>query len=243
MTTRHPRLLLTVALLSGLPGGTVGAQEAVKPPPKPQAAKAGDTVTEASCLLKITLDPQVLPLSAQSVQFLMSSSGVAREAAREVLGEQADGVKVTFETLSVLSGPGSAGAAGGYGGYTFGASPMMPGESADVAGVPAAPSGTGDPAASDGSAVQGEAGRFTGFFTASGGLPNVGLLPFYVQEQVILGRLTVNSPHGRAREVMNGVTKRFQATIAEACESEQRRFDERRAIAEKQVVEARARLK
>jgi hypothetical protein len=60
-----------------------GAQSAEGP------AKISNTRT-ASCLVKITSDPAVLPLSFESIAYLLASSGVGGKAVREVLDVSPD---------------------------------------------------------------------------------------------------------------------------------------------------------
>jgi len=51
---------------------------------------------EASCLIKITCDPVVLPLSYETIDYLLHSSGVGGKAAREVLNVSPDQVHDLF---------------------------------------------------------------------------------------------------------------------------------------------------
>jgi hypothetical protein len=53
---------------------------------RPRAPQGGPAGTQfASCVVKITVDPAVMPLNPETVQALVSSSGVAGKAAQEVL--------------------------------------------------------------------------------------------------------------------------------------------------------------
>lgn len=44
----------------------------------------------ASCLLKVTSDPSILPLDDMTIDYLLHSSGIAGKAAREILGVQTE---------------------------------------------------------------------------------------------------------------------------------------------------------
>jgi hypothetical protein len=74
-TTKTIVILLALVLLTA--AAVQPAEAMVKP-------KISDTRT-ASCLVKITSDPAVLPLSDIIINYLLHSSGVAGKAAREVL--------------------------------------------------------------------------------------------------------------------------------------------------------------
>ncbi len=80
-TTRRIRFVLILVLLT-----TVAAQSAEGP------AKISNTRT-ASCLVKITSDPAVLPLSFETIDYLLHSSGVGGKAAREVLNVSPDQIQ------------------------------------------------------------------------------------------------------------------------------------------------------
>ncbi len=82
--TRRFIVVLIVVLL--MPGA---AQSAEGP------AKISNTRT-ASCLVKITSDPAVLPLSFETIDYLLHSSGVAGKAAREVLDLSPDEIGAFF---------------------------------------------------------------------------------------------------------------------------------------------------
>ena len=53
-------------------------------------SKISDTLT-ASCLIKITSDPAILPLDDTTIDYLLHSSGVGGKAAREILDAQLSG--------------------------------------------------------------------------------------------------------------------------------------------------------
>ena len=87
MNTRIQRCVLSVGLvaLASLPGwAAVSGTEASGPE---QRATPSNTY-RASCLLKITWDPDTLPLGDESLAMLVHSSGVAGQAAFEVLGQR-----------------------------------------------------------------------------------------------------------------------------------------------------------
>jgi hypothetical protein len=73
-TTKRTIILLLLALL------TTGATQSAEK----QAAVVSNTRT-ASCLVKITCDPAILPLSLETVGYLLDSSGVGGKAARDIL--------------------------------------------------------------------------------------------------------------------------------------------------------------
>jgi len=110
-TAKRTAVLLILALLA-----TTIAQPGDAPlqdEPSP-ASKAQISQTRiASCLVKVTADPAVVPLDIDTIQYLLESSAVAGNAAREVLGIASLQDPPPFEiTVEQLTGP-----AGGYGGY------------------------------------------------------------------------------------------------------------------------------
>jgi hypothetical protein len=72
-------------------------------------AKFSNTRT-ASCLVKITSDPAVLPLSFESIDYLLHSSGVGGRAVREVLDLSPDqaGDFFTIQYMGLLASDGGA---------------------------------------------------------------------------------------------------------------------------------------
>lgn len=74
-TTRHIMVLIVATALAA---GIVQAAE------QPQA-KLSET-RSASCLVKVTCDPVVLPLSSRTIEYLLRGSAVGGKAARDVLG-------------------------------------------------------------------------------------------------------------------------------------------------------------
>ena len=76
-TTKHIMLVLISILLTT---NTAISEE----------SKISETLT-ASCLLKITSDPAILPLDDTTIDYLLHSSGVVGKAAREILNAQLSG--------------------------------------------------------------------------------------------------------------------------------------------------------
>jgi len=101
-TAKRTAILLILALLI-----TAVAQSDDAPPgAKPSAAPAvgiSDTRT-ASCLVKITADAAVLPVSYETIDILLHSSGVAGRAAREVLNLSPDRGPGLFEIAPTNGG-------------------------------------------------------------------------------------------------------------------------------------------
>ncbi len=79
-TSKHVAILLTVALTGILRAG----QD--QPTAPSQAAPRGPSNTRsASCLVRITVDPAILPLNGETVDSLIHSPGVLLRAGRDVL--------------------------------------------------------------------------------------------------------------------------------------------------------------
>jgi hypothetical protein len=100
-TAKRTVILLIFALLT-----TLVAQSADTSPAKPPATPAvgiSDTRT-ASCLVKITADAAVLPVSYETIDILLHSSGVAGRAAREVLNLSPDRGPDLFEIAPASGG-------------------------------------------------------------------------------------------------------------------------------------------
>jgi hypothetical protein len=101
-TAKRTAILLILALLI-----TAVAQSGDAPSgAKPSAAPPGgisDTRT-ASCLVKITADAAVLPVSYETIDILLHSSGVAGRAAREVLNLSPDRGPGLFEIAPASGG-------------------------------------------------------------------------------------------------------------------------------------------
>jgi len=99
--TKSAVILLAMVLLTA-------AQSSEKPAKK----EISNTYT-ASCLVKVTTNPAVLPLNEFAVDYLMHSSGVAGRVGRRVLGISPDIASRLFEIEEIESiYPDSAGGAG-----------------------------------------------------------------------------------------------------------------------------------
>ena len=98
-TTKTTVILLALVLLTAA---------AAKPAEAMEKPKISNTRT-ASCLVKITSDPAVLPLSDIVIDYLLHSSGVAGKAAREVLNISPDDAFQLFTIEDLLKYP-----AGGF---------------------------------------------------------------------------------------------------------------------------------
>jgi len=72
-TTKRIAILLTLVFLMAFPVQSMD-----------QAAEVSGTRV-ASCLVKITCDPAILPLNFETVDYLFHSSGVGGKAARDIL--------------------------------------------------------------------------------------------------------------------------------------------------------------
>ncbi len=103
-TAKRITILLVVVLL------TIGtAQSAEKPAETkaaapPTAASISDTRT-ASCVVRITAHPAVLPLTFDTIQYLLHSSGVLGKAARDTLGLPPDAASDLFTIEELYSAP------------------------------------------------------------------------------------------------------------------------------------------
>jgi len=80
-TTKRFMVLMMVAVLAA--GPTQSAEQS--------STKISDT-RAASCLVKVTCDPVVLPLNLETIDYLSHSTGVGGKAVREVLGVPPDQV-------------------------------------------------------------------------------------------------------------------------------------------------------
>jgi len=78
----------------------------------------------ASCLVKITCDPAILPLNFETVDYLFHSSGVGGKAARDILNISPDQLYDLFTIESV-----QLGVSDGLGGYGLPPSPSRAGRS------------------------------------------------------------------------------------------------------------------
>jgi len=91
--TKHIFILLVLILLTSVP---------VQSANKPAGADISNTRT-ASCVVKITSDPMVLPLDNATIDYLLHSTGIGGRVAREVLNIPPDRVSDIFK-IEALAG-------------------------------------------------------------------------------------------------------------------------------------------
>jgi hypothetical protein len=89
-------ILLAVVLL------TIGTVQSAEKPAETKATVASaagqiSNTRSASCLVKVTSDPTVFPISFETISFLLHSSGVAGKAARQELDVSPDAATNLFE--------------------------------------------------------------------------------------------------------------------------------------------------
>jgi hypothetical protein len=96
-TTKRIVILLILILLA------VGSGQSAEKP-----AERISNTRAASCLVKITCDPAVLPLNLETIDYLLRSSGVGGKTAREVLDFSTNQVHDLF-TIEYLQLPASRG--------------------------------------------------------------------------------------------------------------------------------------
>ncbi|MBC8216846.1 MAG: hypothetical protein H8E73_00120, partial [Planctomycetes bacterium] len=118
-TTKRIVILLILGLLAAGP-----SQSAEEP-----ARRISNTRT-ASCLVKITCDPAILPLNLETIDYLLRSSGVGGKAARETLEFSTDEVHdlFTIEYVQLLTSD------------AHGDIPPLPSRSGSGLGAPPTPS-------------------------------------------------------------------------------------------------------
>ncbi len=94
--TKHIVILLVLILLTSAPAQSANG---------PAAADISNTRT-ASCVVKITSNPMILPLDDATIDYLLHSTGIGGRVAREVLNISPDQVSDIFkiETLSGAAG-------------------------------------------------------------------------------------------------------------------------------------------
>ncbi len=113
-TAKRNAILLILAILA-----TTIAQPGDTPSEPKRSAESASKISQtrtASCLVKVTGDPSVVPLDIDTIQYLLQSSAVAGNAAREILGSTSFQATRPFEiTIEQLTGP-----TGGYGGGMMG---------------------------------------------------------------------------------------------------------------------------
>jgi hypothetical protein len=81
--------------------GTVLATNLVQSAEQPQQSTLTNT-RQASCLVKITCAPAVLPLGFETIDYLLHSSGVGGKAVRDVLGISTDQVPGDYCTIEYV---------------------------------------------------------------------------------------------------------------------------------------------
>ncbi len=79
-TSKHIVILLTLAL-----GGILAAGQDKPVASAPPSQRGMSNTRFASCIVRITVDPAIMPLSLENIETLLQSSGVALKAGREVL--------------------------------------------------------------------------------------------------------------------------------------------------------------
>jgi hypothetical protein len=91
--TKRIVILLVLILLTSTPA---------QPANKPAAGDISNT-RAASCVVKITSDPMVLPLDDATIDYLLHSTGIGGRVTREVLNISPDQVSEMF-TIEALAG-------------------------------------------------------------------------------------------------------------------------------------------
>jgi len=94
--TKHIVILLVLILLTSVPAQSAN---------EPAAADISNTRT-ASCVVKITSDPMVLPLDNATIDYLLHSTGIGGRVAREVLNISPDKVSDIFKIEALAGGVG-----------------------------------------------------------------------------------------------------------------------------------------
>jgi len=117
-TSKHVAILLTVAL-TGIVAAAAGT-EPDKSAASPSSQRRVSNTRQASAIVRITVDPAILPLSRETVDSLVHSPSVLLNAARDALpledfkqlSKLQDGERspITIRWLNTSSGPASSGA-------------------------------------------------------------------------------------------------------------------------------------
>ncbi|MCH7559086.1 MAG: hypothetical protein IIB56_16765 [Planctomycetes bacterium] len=94
--TKHIVILLVLILLTSAPAQSAN---------RPAATDISNTRT-ASCVVKITSDPMVLPLDNTTIDYLLHSTGIGGRVAREVLNISPDQVSDIFKIEALAGGAG-----------------------------------------------------------------------------------------------------------------------------------------
>jgi len=220
-TTKRITFILTLILL--ITGTTIPAEP-----------KISDTRT-ASCLIKITSDPAILPLDDTTIDYLLHSSGVAGKAAREILevqlSEESMQEAITTEWLADESDMTPLGA---YGGNT---SPEenMTGERPDYERE------IMEMQEMEGMENQYQTRRFVPA-RSTGRRMMIGEPLNVTYEQTILLRLAVNIDEGivgkckpAAEEFMNALLTNLDFTLSNAYNEHMRRLQQRLELAQEEA--------
>lgn len=244
--TTNPKTIVWIPLLAGALISTASAAEPATAP-----APGDETLLEASCVLKITSDPRILPLDEQIVCYLLTSSGVAQDAARQVLGDPT-GAEVSFELLAGRTsstserssrssqanrssrGANTPGDGAGGGGGGSGSS----GGGGGMGGV----GGYGGGMGSYGGGYGGGMGSYGGGYGGGGGAGISAPDASDEQQQALWGKLTVSSPAGKARSVMTAVIKRFEETLTKAGQDDWNHLHRQLEFAKDEAQQSRAQL-
>jgi len=195
---------------------------------RPAEARLTSTHT-ASCLVKITFDPVVLPLDSITIDYLLHSTSVGGRISREILGISSDQVSDIFqiETLGGASGralpepsPMRRATPGGMNEYEY---EMMK-----------------------------ERERMGREYTASTSLPgssrrtSATTAPSPAAEQTILLKLAVKLPENVkpvAEEFMYALVEGFRSTLVKVFEDYKLRFESRLKLAVQEVTSAETDLR
>jgi len=97
MRTRNRVMILLIVALAGSIAAVVAAGQDNSAQSQQQAQRKLSGTRAASCVVRITVDPAIVPLDLATVQGLLYSSGVAGRAARDVL--HLDSLDNPWETL------------------------------------------------------------------------------------------------------------------------------------------------
>lgn len=104
-TAKRIIILLAMLLLTGEAAQPAGKSPDSKAAATPTATQISNTHS-ASCIVKVTCDPAVLPLNFQTIEYLLHSTGVSGKAARDVLGVPPDAASNLFQIEDLSSTPG-----------------------------------------------------------------------------------------------------------------------------------------
>lgn len=103
-TAKRLTILLAMLLLTDKAALPAGKSPDSKAAVTPTAAQISNT-RSASCIVKVTCDPAVLPLNFQTIDYLLHSTGVSGKAARDVLGLPPEEAPNLFHIEELSSAP------------------------------------------------------------------------------------------------------------------------------------------